>query len=435
MFGFRIAVRDEECVGEMRIRDRIKELRRVKASELRRNPRNWRTHPAAQARALRGLLNEIGYADALIARELPDGQLQLIDGHLRAETTPHKEVPVLVLDVTEEEADKLLLTLDPLAAMAESDTSRIKALLETVRSDDAAVQELFRRTAGERLWRTLHPQEIDEVEVAPERAEELKAQWGTESGQLWKIGDHRLVCGDCTDKAVIARLWDHADACRLRLVWTDAPYGVSYADKTAWMHEHGAQMPRKPIHNDNLAPEQIAALFSTALANAVAHAEQGAAIYASVPAGPLLPVFIRAMEEGGFGYRHCLMWVKQSFVLGRSDYHYRHEPILYGWREDGPHYFTEDRTQDSVFEINRPLVSELHPTTKPIELIARMVANSSRPQELVYDPFCGSGSTLLAAHQLERIGYGVEIDAGYVAVTLERFSLLGLKPELVKGDA
>jgi DNA modification methylase len=419
----------------MKIRDRIKELRRVKASELLRNPRNWRVHPIAQAQALRALLIEIGYADALIARELADGQLQLIDGHLRAETTPDEEVPVLVLDVTEEEADKLLLTLDPLAAMAEADTGRIKALLETVRSDDEAVQELFKRTAGERLWRILHPQEIDEAEVAPERADELKARWGTESGQLWKIGEHRVICGDCTDKATIGRLWGNGDARRLRLIWTDPPYGVSYADKTAWMNRHGAQTQRKPIHNDDLAPAQVAALFSAALTSAVAHAERGAAIYASVPAGPLLPIFIAAMEQGGFGYRHCLVWVKQNFVLGRSDYHYRHEPILYGWREDGPHYFSEDRTQGSVFEVDRPMVSELHPTTKPVELIARMVANSSRPQELVYDPFCGSGSTLLAAHQLGRIGYGVEIDPGYVAVTLERLSLLGLKPQLVEDHA
>jgi len=190
----------------MKIRDRIKELRRVRGSELLANPKNWRVHPHAQAQALRVLLSEIGYADALIARELSDGQLQLIDGHLRAEITPAAQVPVLVLDVTEEEADKLLLTLDPLAAMAETDTERIKALLESVRSDDEAVQELFRRTAGERLWRILHPQEIDEAEVAPERADELKAQWGTESGQLWEIEQHRLMCGDCTDQAAIG-LW------------------------------------------------------------------------------------------------------------------------------------------------------------------------------------------------------------------------------------
>ena len=224
--------RDGEGGGEMKIRDRIRELRRVKASELLRNPRNWRIHPAAQGRALRALLTEIGYADALIARELPDAQLQLIDGHLRAETTPDEQVPVLVLDVTEEEADKLLLTLDPLAAMAETDAERIKALLETVRTDDEAVQELFKRTAGERLWRVLHPQEIDEGEVAPEKADELKAKWGTENGQVWQMEQHRVICGDCTNEDVIERLFGTGEELRLRLVWTDPPTASATGTRT-----------------------------------------------------------------------------------------------------------------------------------------------------------------------------------------------------------
>src|ERR1700730_11813575 len=116
----------------MEIRDRIRELRRVKASDLIPNPKNWRRHPKAQAHALRGILAEVGYADALLARELPDGRLQLVNGHLRAETTPGAMVPVLVLDVTEEEADKILLTLDPLAAMAAADPDRVQALLGSV---------------------------------------------------------------------------------------------------------------------------------------------------------------------------------------------------------------------------------------------------------------------------------------------------------------
>jgi hypothetical protein len=421
----------ENGAGDLKIRDRIRELRRVAAKDLLTNPKNWRRHPKSQADALRALLNEVGYADALLVRELPDGRLMIIDGHLRAETTPGTEVPVLVLDVTEEEADKILLTLDPLAAMAESDADRIKALLETVRTDSPAVQDLFRRTAGERLWQILHPNEVNEAEVSPERADELRTKWKTEAGQLWQIGPHRIICGDCSDGTLAARLWPNGQP-RLRMIWTDAPWGCSYGDKTAWMERHGAQRRRKPIENDSLKPEKLEVLFSEALANALPYAEQGAALYASVPAGPLLPVFIAAMEKGGFGYRHCLVWVKQTFVLGRSDYHYRHEVILYGWLENGPHYFTDDRTQDSVFEIDRPTVSELHPTTKPVELIARMVANSSRPGELVYDPFSGSGSAVLAAHQLGRIGYGCELDPGYVAVGLERLSMLGLKPTLVR---
>jgi hypothetical protein len=147
----------DRVVGAFRIRDRIRELRRVPAKSLLPNPRNWRRHPKAQAEALRGILQEIGYADALIARELPNGRLQLLDGHLRAATTPDQEVPVLILDVTEDEANKILLTLDPLAAMAESDSRQIQALLETMRTDNEAVQHLIRLTAGERSWAIVHP--------------------------------------------------------------------------------------------------------------------------------------------------------------------------------------------------------------------------------------------------------------------------------------
>jgi hypothetical protein len=190
--------------SRLRIRDRIRELRRVAAKDLLTNPRNWRRHPKAQVDALRGLLAEIGYADALLARELPDGRLMLIDGHLRAETTPDALVPVLVLDVNEEEADKILLTLDPLAAMAESDSERVKALLATVRTDSGAVEELLKRTAGDRLWQIVHPHEVDEVEVSLEKAEELKAKWGTEREQLWQMGSHRIICGDCGDASVVA---------------------------------------------------------------------------------------------------------------------------------------------------------------------------------------------------------------------------------------
>ena len=125
----------------MMIRNRVKELRRVPARELLPNPKNWRAHPPAQQNALRGLLAELGYCDAAIARELPDGQLQLIDGHLRCETTPDMEVPVLVLDVTEAEADKLLLTLDPLASLAEADRASLTALLATVETDSATLDQ------------------------------------------------------------------------------------------------------------------------------------------------------------------------------------------------------------------------------------------------------------------------------------------------------
>jgi hypothetical protein len=133
----------------MQIRDRIKELRRVPAQELRPNPKNWRSHPDPQRDALRGMLAEVGYADALLARELPDGSLQLVDGHLRAETTPDAVVPVLVLDVSEEEADKILLTLDPLAALAGVETTRLAELLAATTFESPQLEHMLDGLARE----------------------------------------------------------------------------------------------------------------------------------------------------------------------------------------------------------------------------------------------------------------------------------------------
>jgi hypothetical protein len=161
----------------MQIRERIKELRRVKAKDLVPNRKNWRVHPKAQAIALRGLLAEVGYADALLARELPNGKLQLIDGHLRASTTPGAMVPVLILDVSEDEADKILLTLDPLTSMAESDSERLQALLNDVRTDSKAVEQLFAHIAEQDTLVLRPPVEILDPEPQLERAAELQKKW------------------------------------------------------------------------------------------------------------------------------------------------------------------------------------------------------------------------------------------------------------------
>ena len=175
----------------MDIRNRIKELRRVKASELLPSPRNWRSHPKAQRDALRGVLAEVGYADALIARELPDGRLELVDGHLRAETTPDTEVPVLITDLTDVEAAKVLATLDPLAAMAEADTDKLKSLLEEVQTENEAVAEMSKELASEYKIGFGGASEVVEDEI-PEPPEEPI----TKPGDLWLLGAY-WECESC----------------------------------------------------------------------------------------------------------------------------------------------------------------------------------------------------------------------------------------------
>jgi len=403
----------------MEIRDRVMEFRRVLARDLVPNPKNWRRHPKVQADALRGLLGEIGNADALLVRELRDGRLQLIDGHLRAETMPDDEVPVLVLDLDEAESDKLLLTLDPLASMASADGERLGALLDSVRTDDPAIQALLDdlRAQEGRLLENLS--DLVDPDPQVDKAEELRRKWGTEAGQLWQAGPHRLVCGDSRDPDTILSLFE--DGQKFRLLWCDPPYGVAYAGKNELLnHTDRGNRIQKPIANDELEPQAVAALFRDTLKQALAFAAKGAACYATLPSGTLLPHFIAAFDDSGFSFKHLLVWIKQQFVIGMADYQPRHEPVLYGWLENGAHYFIRDRSQSSVFEVDKPHASVLHPTTKPVALMARMIANSSRPGEIVYDPFCGSGSTIMAAAQLKRIGYSCELDPGYLAVELER---------------
>jgi site-specific DNA-methyltransferase (adenine-specific) len=170
------------------------------------------------------------------------------------------------------------------------------------------VQELFKRTAGERLWRVLHPQEIDEAEVAPEKADELRTKWRTERGQVWRCERHKLICGDSTDPTVLARLWSDTDL-RTRMLFADVPYGVNYGEKTQWTNNHRGGPKRRPIENDSLKPAELQKLFAAALNVARAYALSGAAIYATVPS-VFLKYFIQGLEDGGFSYRHCLVWVK-----------------------------------------------------------------------------------------------------------------------------
>jgi DNA modification methylase len=200
---------------------------------------------------------------------------------------------------------------------------------------------------------------------------------------------------------------------------------VSYADKNEFLNSlDRGNCIQTPIANDHMTEQATEDLCREALTMACAWAETGGAVYVACPPGTPLPHFIAAVAASGYTFKHSLAWVKQQFVLGRCDYHYRHETILYGWKEDGAHYFVDDHTKDSVFEVNKPHRSEEHPTMKPVELVAQMVANSSRVGETVADPFLGSGTTMIACEQLQRRCVGIELSPAYVDVTVKRWQRL-----------
>lgn len=269
----------------------------------------------------------------------------------------------------------------------------------------------------------------DAPEPQIDRAAELQEKWQTARGQIWGIGKHRLMCGDCTVAEDVAALFAGNLA---RLTWTDPPYGVSYGAKLKAGNPMGYKV--RDIENDDLPPEQLEQFIRSAMLLSAMHSLPGAAIYVACPAGTLLPALIAAFAGSSYEYRWQLIWLKDQIVLSRADYHFKHENILYGWKPDGAHYFTPDRTQASVFEFDRPKSSPEHPTMEPVPLIAQMIKNSSQRDDIVYDAFIGSGSTMCAAQQLDRICYGMEIEPKYVAVTLERMGDMGLKPELLQPD-
>ena len=387
------------------IRDRTRELRRVRAGELRPNPRNWRRHPKRQREALRALLSEIGFADAILARELEDGSLQIIDGHLRQSMDPKATVPVLVLDVDEAEADKLLVTLDPLAALAIADPEPLRALLESVETSSEDVRMLLAGLATEADVRArlglVDPDEIPEP--SKPRAK---------PGDIYVLGEHRLACGDARDPELLRRLIGKGPA---QLLLTDPPYGCQYSGKT----------PRRlRIENDDEdgLPDLLRAAFA-AIDTVLA---PGAPIYLFHPAGPASMHFTDALREVGWEIRQGLVWVKDSMVLGHGDFHYRHEPLIYARKPGTPigrgrAGWYGGNAETSVFEIPRPKANRDHPTAKPVELISRLMANSSTFGDVVLDPFLGSGSTIIAAERLSRRAFGVEIDPTYVEVAIARW--------------
>lgn len=421
----------------MKIRDRIVELRRVPARDLLPDPRNWRTHPKAQREALKGVLAEIGYAGALLARETERG-LMLIDGHLRAEVTPDTEVPVLVLDVDEKEAAKLLASLDPLSAMAGADDERLAEILRNVETSSDAVKKMLAGLAREHGVSLAGSESDVDAEAQIGRADELRKQWGTELGQLWILGDHRLLCGDSTSAADVKRLMNGE---RAVLFATDPPYlvdydGTNHPGTKVSKNRESLNKDWSGTYRDFDRAEQGDGLYDGFIAAAVEHAIRPDAAWYTWHASRRQAMVEAAWERRGAFVHQQIIWAKERPVLTRSWYLWQHEPCFFGWvKGRKPPRVAAASPLASVWTLGSISRAEDidHPTPKPVECFAIPMRQHTESGDLCYEPFCGSGSQIIAAEQTGRRCFAMELAPEFVAVSLQRFlDATGKKPVLAE---
>jgi DNA modification methylase len=235
-------------------------------------------------------------------------------------------------------------------------------------------------------------------------------------GEIWQLGRHKLLCGDSTNLEAVAQLMDGQLA---HCCWTDPPYGVNYTGKS---------LEQLEIENDT--PADLGTFLNQAFRGIDSACREGAAIYIAHPDGELKTIFAQAFVHQGWKFHQTLIWVKQQFVLGHSDYHYQHEPINFGYKPipkgrlgRGGQGWYGDNAQTSIFQVDRPNASKLHPTIKPPGLIVQMLANSTPVKGIIYEPFGGSGSTLIAAEGMggDRSVRAIELSPDYCTVILHRW--------------
>ena len=256
------------------------------------------------------------------------------------------------------------------------------------------------------VWENLDDKEpeaglIDDDEIPEVKESKVKR------GDIWQLGEHRVMCGDSTSSDDVAKLMNGEKA---DILITDPPYNVDYTGKTK---------DKLKIQNDKMSDDGFREFLKDTFLNADNVLKEGGVFYIwhSDSEGYN---FRGACHDINWNVRQCLIWNKNSMVMGRQDYHWKHEPCLYGWKAGAAHYWGTDRKQTTILDFDRPTRSKLHPTTKPIELMEYQIKNNTKRSESVLDLFAGSGSTLIAAEKLKRKCYGMELDENYCDVIINR---------------
>ena len=365
---------------------------------------NARTYSVEQINKLRSSLREFGFINPVII----DKDYGIIAGHGRviaAKEEGIEKVPCVLVDyLTETQKKAYILADNRMALDAGWDEELLKLEIEALQGEafDIGLTGFDEKDLAD-LFKT------DEEEVKDDDYDltaALEKAAFVEKGDMWVVGRHRLVCGDATNENDVAKLMDGKKA---NLILTDPPYGVSFKSASGLT-----------IQNDSMKNDEFYNFLLAAFKNMVAHLEPGGGAYVFHADTEGLN-FRKAFIDAGLHLAGCCIWVKNSLVLGRSDYQWQHEPVLYGFLQNGKHKWFSDRKQTTIWNFDKPKRNANHPTSKPLDLLAYPLKNSTQANAIVLDTFGGSGSTLMACENSNRICYTMELDEKYASVILRRY--------------
>jgi DNA modification methylase len=378
--------------------------------ELNPNPRNYNKHPDEQIALLAKNIRALGWRHPIIVSKLSG---KIVAGHARLEAAKLLSLQTVPVDFqsfnSQDEENAYLIADNKIAELAELDESQLKELLT-----ELTASEIDMDLTGftEQALSEILKQEDGEADAEPQidNADELNKVWQVKVGDVWTIGNHRLMCGDSTNNNDVDKLMMGEKA---SMVFTDPPYNVDYG-----ANENHPSHKIRTIVNDKMSDSDWNK-FVVGYMKSIFRMTDGN-IYISMSDKELGHMQSTFRDCGG-KWASFIIWVKDSLVLSAKDYHSRHETILYGWKEGAKERLrVEDRKQDDVWEIDRPKKSEDHPTMKPVALVERAINNSSKQGWIIGDLFLGSGTTMVACENLHRKCYGMEITPNYCAVILQR---------------
>ena len=401
------------------------------------HPRNYNRHPDLQVQRIMASLTKFGQVRSVVV-----WQRYIIAGHgvIQAATKlgwTTIQADVLPDDYPEHLALAYLAADNELGKLGDPDQAALAAILSEVSQTDAGLLEAigYDEAGFKALLDSVTPA-VAVADAGPQvdKAEELRVKWGVELGDLWQLGKHRLICGDCTDRATVAKvLMGERASC----IFTDPPYGVAIGAKNRLLNSvQKAGRNLTDIEDDSLSPDELRQRLLPAfrLVREAAMADDCTIFVTSPQGGDLMSMMMMMMREAGLPIRHVLIWMKNAptFSMGRLDYDYQHEPILLTWGKRHKRPMQGDH-KTSVWKIDKPRVSPDHPTMKPVELVVNALLNNSDKGDITYEPYSGSGTALIACEQLSRQCRAVEISPAYVAVALERWATAtGKQPERIQ---